>query len=482
MNWLVRQLEIRPDSVAIRFEGATVTWSELVLRTQRISAALQLAGVRPGARVATLVRNGIDHVCLLHAAMWSGSTLVPLDPNALDGVVSHQLRDSSADILVVDRNAANRSLDLGPVRFVQIEELTYSLSVDAVPFRSGAEATILYPAEERGDPRPVRLTWRNYEAGAIADALTLGVRPDDDWLCCLPLSSAAGVAMTVRSVIYGSPMTVLDSFEEEAVLRAIDDGSTIVSLIPSMLVKLAEYAGGFPALAERLSASSLRAILLGGGRVPVETIADAIMAGLPVYRTWGMPETGSQIATVPPDRAAEKIGSVGFPLWGAEIQIRDDRGEPVTSGAGVIWVRGPMVSAGYLDRPDLNRTHFVGGWFRTRDRGHLDEDGFLWLENRPEEVIVSGGEGVAAEEVEQILLGHPQIREVAIFGVDDPRAGQRVTAAIVTDGSVSSDDLDAFARARLAPHQRPRAWVVVSELPRTEGGALRRQLLRARYG
>jgi len=479
MNWLTRQMKVRPHEVAVRFEEAQVTWSDLGRRTQRIAAALQLAGMRPGARVATLVHNGVDLVCLLHAAMWTGTTLVPLDPSALDAVVSQQLRDSAADLLVIDRSAANRSVDLGAVRFVQIEELTYSLSADPVRFRADDVATIPHTTSAAGPARPVRLTWKNYEAVALGSALTLGVRRDDDWLCCLSMSDVAGISMALRSVIYGTRLTVLPKFDAAAVFRAIEEGSRIVWLTPSMLSELADHAGGMEGLAARMLGSPLRAVLVEGTiREPM--LADGIMAGLPIYQTYGTAETAGQIATVVPDRASEKIGSAGFPLWGAELSIRDEAGEPVPSGAGHVWVRGPMVSSGYLDRPELNRRTFVGGWFRTADRGSLDEDGFLWLQDPVEHVLRL--ETVSHDEIERALLGHPQIRDVAVFAVEDPRFGQRMTAAIVTDGSVSSEDLDAFARRALPQEQRPRAWVVVSELPRSETGSVRRQLLRARYG
>ena len=483
MNWLVRQTQIRPDAIAVRFGGAELTWAELGQRTRRVAAALQIAGMRPGARVATLVQNGIDYVCLVCAAMGTGTTLIPLNHSLTDVSLSAQLRDSGTDLLVLDQSAANRSLELGHIRFVQIEELTYSVSVDPIALRPDAAATILYTSGTSGSAKPVRLTWANYEASALASALNLGVHQDDDWLCCLPMYHVGGLAIAMRTLVYGTRMTLLEKFDEAAVLAALHDGATLVSLVPTMLVRLAEHVGSVTALAAELRDTKLRAVLLGGGPTDPAVIAEGIMAGLPLYQTYGMTETASQIATVPPDRAAEKIGSAGYPLWGAEIMIRDEAGSPVDGDApGIVWVRGPMVSSGYLERPAINREVFAGGWFRTGDRGQLDEDGFLWIEGRHDDLIISGGENVSPHEVERVLRAHPQIADLAVFGVSDSRWGERVSAAIVTRGPVSPEELDAFSREHLGPHQRPRSWVVVDEIPRTPTGKVRRQWLRATYG
>ncbi len=479
MNWLVRQTQMRPDAVALRFEESTLTWKELHRRTDRVAAALEVAGARSGARVATLVENGPDFVALLHAAMWTGAALVPLNTRLTDFTLNEQLRDCNADLLVIDHEAANRSLELGHIRFVQVEELTYSLSTNPVTLRPGNDATILYTSGTSGTPKPVRLTWKNHMASALASALNLGLDGEDDWLCCLPMYHVGGLAIAMRSAIYGTQMTLMRRFDAARVLEALRERCTIVSLVPTMLVKLVEEAGGVEELAQTLATSRVRAILLGGGAADPALVGEAIMAGLPVFQTYGMTETSSQITTVPPDRASDKIGSAGYPIFGAELSIRSAEGEP-TDDAGIVWVRGPMVASGYLDRPEDNRLKFVGGWYRTGDWGRLDDDGFLWIEGRADEMIVTGGENVAPAEVERLLLQHPRVADAAVFGTPDPVWGEIVNAAVVLRGSDEAD-LDAIFRDVLAPHQRPRAWHFVTELPRTSTGKIERDRIRRSY-
>jgi O-succinylbenzoic acid--CoA ligase len=481
VNWLIRQAEIRPDATALRVGPARISWSELVTRTERIAAALQIAGLRPGARVAALASNGPHYVALVHAAMWAGTTLVPLNPKLPDETLSWQLRDSHADLLVVDHGAANRSLSLGPVRFVQIEELTYSGSAEPAPVTDDATATILYTSGTSGEPKPVRLTWANHAASATASALNLGLHRDDDWLCCLPMYHVGGLSIALRTAMYGTRMTLLEEFDVDSVLEALRSDVTLVSVVPTMLRRLAERTGGPDGLAAHVAAGKLRAILVGGGPVSADYLSACHDAGLPVIPTYGMTETASQIATLPPDRS-DKIGAAGYPVWGAEISIRDADGEPVKEGPGIVWVRGPMVTSGYVDRPDVNRRRFVGGWFRTGDRGVIAPDGFLHILGRHDDVIVTGGENVSPGEVERVIAQHSGVSEVAIFGVADDEWGEVVCAAVVTDGTVSRTELDEYCRDRLAGHQRPRKWVALSSLPRTSTGKIRRAVLRERHG
>jgi O-succinylbenzoic acid--CoA ligase len=471
---------MRPNATALRVGPAEITWRDLVTRTERIAAALQIAGLRRGARVAALVTNGPHYLALLHAAMWSGTTLVPLNPTLPDDVLSWQLRDSQADLLVVDHGAANRSLSLGSVRFVQIEELTYSGSAEPVATPEDAVATILYTSATSGEPKPVRLTWANHIASATASALNLGLHHDDDWLCCLPMYHVDGLAIALRSAIYGTRMTVLENFDLDRVLEELGGDIALVSLVPTMLRRLTSRTDGPGGLARHLG-ENVRAILLGGGPVQPAYLRECVEAGLPVVPTYGMTETASQIATVPPDRIADRLGCAGYPVWGAEISIRDDDGEPIDDGPGIVWVRGPMVSSGYVDRPDVNRQRFISGWFCTGDRGELDADGFLRIVGRHDDVIVTGGENVSPDAVERVIAQHPRVRDVAVFGLPDDDWGETVTAAIVTTGSVALEELDEFCRRRLAGHQRPQRWIAVRRLPRTSTGKIRRAALREHF-
>jgi O-succinylbenzoic acid--CoA ligase len=319
----------------------------------------------------------------------------------------------------------------------------------------------------------VPLTCGNHRASAEASAANLGVRPDDDWLCPLPLAHVGGLAVVLRAVLYGTCVTLVEGFAPEAVARHLRSGAvTHASLVPTMLRRLLEASpGDTPLGSERL-----RAVLLGGGPVDPELVERALARGLPVLGTYGMTETASQVATVPPASAAGKPGAAGPALPGVEIELRDVGGRALPPGeTGEIHVRGPMVAAA-LVRPE--------GWLATGDLGRLDGDGWLWVEGRREGLVVTGGENVSAAEVEAVLRAHPAVADCAVVGLPDPEWGELVAAAVVPRGPAAppaAEALAAWCRARLAPFKVPKRWRIVEELPRTGSGKTARAALKALF-
>jgi len=319
---------------------------------------------------------------------------------------------------------------------------------------AGEGDTVLFTSGTTGAPKAVVLTRLNHEASAIASAWNLGVAPDDRWLCVLPLHHIGGLAILLRSAMYGTTAVLHERFDAERVVAAIEAGEvSLVSLVPTMLRRMREAGLSGP--------GGVRAILLGGGPVPRDLLEWAAAIGLPVLQTYGMTETASQIATLRAGEAVAHHGSAGRPLPGVELAV---------DGAGEILVRGPMVSAGALS---------ADGWLHTGDRGHLDEDGFLHVEGRIDDVIVTGGENVAAVEVEQALLSHPAVADAAVAGRPDPDWGRAVTAWVVLATHVADSELAAHCRARLAGFKVPKEFIRVDELPRNAAGKLQRAKLSA---
>jgi o-succinylbenzoate---CoA ligase len=293
--------------------------------------------------------------------------------------------------------------------------------------------TVIFTSGTSGEPKAVGLTAANHEASAIASAWNLGVSPDDRWLCCLPLWHVGGLSILHRSAIYGTTAVLHDGFDAERVRDELESGGiTLVSLVSTMLRRLID--------AGMTRWPALRAALVGGGPIPADLIEWAQATGFPLRPTYGMTETASQIVT---DQR---------PLLGVELSIADD---------GEILVRGPMVASGALSDD---------GWLHTGDRGRLDPDGRLQVEGRIDDVIVTGGENVAAREVEDALLSHPAVSDAAVVGRPDPEWGEAVNAHVVLAAEASDAELLAHVRTRLAPHKVPKAIHRREELPRNAAG------------
>jgi len=253
---------------------------------------------------------------------------------------------------------------------------------------------------------------------------------------------------------------VHDRFDPERVNDAIDrHGVSIVSVVSTMLERMLAQRGGRP------YPTSLRCVLLGGGPAPLPLLEAATAVGLPVMQTYGLTEAASQVATLAPEDAQRKLGSAGKPLMGTRLELEPD---------GEILVDGPTVSPGYLHAPRRS------GWLRTGDLGYRDEEGYLYVLDRRDDLIVSGGENVYPAEVEAALMAHAAVEGAGVRGQPDPEWGQTVAAFVqlAPGARLTDDELTAFCRQRLAGYKVPRRIMFVDELPRNAAGKLMRRELR----
>jgi len=409
--------------------GLTVDYSTLEARAATLARRLSARGIGAGDRVATTLPPGLDFVELLHALPRLGAVLVPLNTRLSAAERRWQIDDAGAR-LVVDEPLDGPEADTRP-----------RTEVDP----NGAQL-LLYTSGTTARPKPVELTYANNLASAQASAWNIGVAPDDRWLCVLPLFHVGGLQVLIRSAIYGTTAVVHERFDPGAVADSLAGGeTTLVSLVATMLRRLRE--------AGLTDAPALRAALVGGGPVPRGLLEWAHGAGLPVVQTYGMTEASSQIATMPVAEALARVGSAGRPLHGVQLRIGE---------AGEILVRGPTVSRGALAED---------GWLHTGDRGRL-ENGYLYVDGRLKDIIVTGGENVAAAEVEEALLAHPAVRDAAVVGFPDPDWGEAVAAYVVVGDVVSDGDLGEYCKSRLAGYKVPRRFIRVEQIPRTASGKI----------
>jgi O-succinylbenzoic acid--CoA ligase len=314
-------------------------------------------------------------------------------------------------------------------------------------------AAVVATSGTAGTPKAVELTATGLRAAALATSAALGTGAGDRWLACVPLHGVAGLAIVARAWHRGVPLTVHDGFDPDLVDPASGHGATLVSLVPTMLRRL---------VAARCELRAFRRILVGGGPVPRDLLAQAAALGAHVVTTYGLTETCGGVV------------HDGHTLDGVDLAL----GDGDASREGEIRLRGPMVMRGYHGDPVATAAALRDGWLHTRDLGRLLPDGRLRVLGRSDEVIISGGVNVHPVEVEQVLSRHPLVRDVAVKGAHDPEWGQRVVAFVVPrqpDRPPSLEELRDFARERLAAAKAPRRLVLVDELPRSPGGKLLRR-------
>jgi O-succinylbenzoic acid--CoA ligase len=412
--------------VAVQTPSGVLSYDDL----ERMSGAgARDLGVAPGEAVAIALPAGLDFVVALHACFAAGAVAVPVDLRE-----PRERWPLEAVAALIDRplTCSGPPLD---ARSVDLDDIALVVRT------SGTES---------GTPKAVPLSYGNFLWSAIGSAVTLGLDPQERWLCTLPLVHVGGLSILIRSAIYGTTAVIHERFEVDAALAALmEDQITLVSVVATTLTRLLDAGLERP--------PSLRCALAGGGPVPGALIERAARAGVSVSQTYGLAETCSQVATQRPGAGGSSADS-GPPLFCTRVDIAPD---------GVILVGGPTVSPAF------------GPVLATGDLGELDDDGNLRVIGRKADTIISGGENVAPDEVEAVLCEHPAVLEAAVFGVADSQWGEAVHAHVILRSALSREALREHCRTRLAPYKVPKQITVVEALPRTASGKLRRSELSA---
>ncbi|MFB6084112.1 MAG: o-succinylbenzoate--CoA ligase [Halorientalis sp.] len=492
MNWPTQDLvaaraAATPDRTAVidadRDEGVTYRAYDAAVGC-RAAELRALAGDDPD-RIALLLDTRPAVADLFFAAMRLGATVVPLSVRLTSTEVAEQVERTDPDALICERDTAATAREVfdGPVASVDDSgeaDVRALDDRDGVPVEPATltpdtEQLVVFTSGTTGRPKGVRLTIGNLVASATASAFRLGVDPSDRWLCCLPTYHMGGLAPIVRSALYGSTVAIQREFDPASTAGVLDEYDiTGVSLVPTMLSRLLD-AGWEPS-------DHLRFVLLGGAPALDGLLARCRERGVPVHPTYGMTETASQIATATPEQTGSHEGTVGQPLLNTTVTIVDPDGDSVPPGeSGEIVVSGPTVTPGYLD-PEVTAEAFGERGLHTGDVGSRDGDGRLWVHNRLDDRIVTGGENVDPGEVAAVLREHPAVSEAAVVGLDDEEWGERVAALVVPteDGAPTAEELDAHCRERLAGFKLPRTVAFAEDLPRTASGTVDREAVRDR--
>lgn len=497
------------DRPALSLEDSE-TWSyrELSEQTHRFANGLLSLGVKPGDRVGLLLANSLEYWAIYLAIGRVGAIAVRLNWRLTSEELDYAIADSGCTVLFVhDRFSQSLAFlsDQKPVptvvtigfdgvnpkleNWVGIPNLVDgSMFVDSSEPLAGLPASqdlcmIMYTSGTTGRPKGAVWTHSNtmwFSAmqimrwGYTSDTVTMSTGPlfhvgsMEDHM--LPTLLAGGHAVVTRS----------GSFSLDKVTRLIEHHSVSNALIYPFMIYALVAGDNIPP--ERLR--SLQVMTTGGSPI-LPWAVTAVKENFPQIRleqVYGLTEGGGISTVMSADHLDVHPGSVGTPLPLTEVRI-GERGRPDSEDIGEIWVRSPSVSPGYWGKPEETAATFVDGWCRTGDLGRITQDGFLYVTGRTKDMIISGGENIYPAELEAILSDMPGVREVAIIGVADAVYQETVCAVIVLDGStdVSQEEVVSYSRTRLAGYKRPRHVVFESELPRTDSGKIRKNILSEKF-
>jgi long-chain acyl-CoA synthetase len=482
------------DRVAVTgFDGSELTYQEVFERSETLAENFVQAGV---GHVGYLdVSSPLVPVCFFAAAR-AAVPFVPLNYR----LTSDELKALAAQIVpgIAIVNAAMEIIladveGLRTVRSEAIGALIESSVTGAPPLSSDPDdiAVLLFTSGTTGAPKAAVIRHRHLTSYILGSVEFMGAAEDEATLVSVPPYHVAGMANVCSSIYAGRRMVQLPNFDaDDWIDLAEREAVTHAMVVPTMLARIVER------LVERGGSrlETLATLSYGGGKMPRSVIEQALelLPNTNFVNAYGLTETSSTIAVLGPEdhRLAiasddesirARLDSVGVPLPLVEVTIRDDNGAEVGPGvSGEIWVRGDQVSGEYLGR-DSRVT--PDGWLPTNDGGSLDEAGYLFIEGRIDDIIVRGGENISPGEIEDVLLSHEAIRDVAAVGVPDVQWGEVVGVALVVhDGAViDPEEITKFVTARLRSSRAPQYVLTVPELPFNETGKLLRRELRERF-
>lgn len=476
---LVTRATAHPGRTALVAPEGTFTYADLLDASARVAAALlDGADELREARVAFLAPPGWDYVAVQWGIWRAGGIAVPLAVSHPPAELEYVIRDADAAVVVAHPDFAETLRPLAEGRrFLSTGEALAAAPGPLPAVDERRRAMMVYTSGTTGRPKGVVTTHANLRAQVVSLVEAWGWSADDRILLVLPLHHVHGIVNVLACALWaGAACEVLPRFDADEVWERIGAGElTLFMAVPTIYRRLiAAWEDAGPARRRGLSegCARLRLMVSGSAALPVQTLERwREISGHTLLERYGMTEIGMALSN--PLRGERRPGYVGVPLPGVEVRLVDEDGSPVEPGApGEIEVRGPTVFLEYWRRPEATAEAFRDGWFRTGDVAVVEDGYHRILGRRSVDILKTGGYKVSALEIEETLRTHPAIVECAVVGVEDPDWGERICVAVeVRDGtSLTLEELQRWARDRLAPYKLPRELRAVAALPRNAMG------------
>ncbi len=497
----------RPETEFAVHGARRLTYSEALATINRLAHAFISAGLQVGDRVALLAKNSIEYALLYYAASKAGVALVPLNYRLAPPEWTYLLNDAQARLLIASQpyltlvdgfraelETVERFLALDAARLTGWENYDQWLAdqPDTSPERHVGEdddVYQMYSSGTTGHPKGVALTHRAVTANIGQVMLALQNRPAERSLVISPMFHAAAVPSTFSCIAQGGCLYVVEDFNPAELVRILSEeriGYAVVvpSMIQACLVAV-------PDVAERRY-DSLRLIYYGAAPIAEQTLRRAIQVfGCDFLQSYGLTESTQALTYLSPadHRRAliekpELLLSTGRPAIGTEIRIVDESDTPLPPDVmGEIVARGPQLMQGYWNLPDETVRTLRHGWLHTGDIGSMDEEGYIYVQDRLKDMIVSGGENVYPRGVENVLYQHSAITEAAVIGVPDEHWGEAVKAVVVLRPGLTAteEEIIDFCRGKLGGFERPRSVDFIDTMPRNPSGKVLKRVLREPY-
>lgn len=494
-NWIADNAGRTPDKIAIRFPGRDISYAALAALVERVAAALAASGVKRGDCVAFLGFNSTEMLALFFSCAKLGVLFMPLNWRLAAPEHKQLLEDCPPKVLIVEPGFIAQTHGIGAM-LVDITLVATAGAVqgwlgwDAFLARGATSPTpdpavgddtpllICYTSGSTGKPKGVLLTQGSIECNADNSTDMHALTPDDVILTTLPLFHVGGLNnQTTPALRAGCTLVLHPKFDPGATFDAIEnDGVTLTVLVPAqldILMASPRWAGA--------DFSTLRMITTGSTIVPMHIIHAVHAKGVPLAQVYGSTETCPIAVYLKRDDAMRKLGSTGRVARHCQLRLVDGKGIEVQPGdTGQILIKGDNLMSGYWNAPQATAAVLIDGWYHSGDMGHEDEEGYLYVDGRCKDMIISGGENIYPAEIENLLIESPDIVEASVIGRPDQRWGEVVVAVVVRKPGceLTGEQVRKLLDGRVARYKHPREVVLVDALPKTALGKVRKEDVR----
>ena len=497
---LTRRARLTPDLEAyVQGEtGVRYTFADLNVRANKVANAFRDAGVEPGTRVAFLLMNGIEFVEAYLGLAKIGAVVVPLNWRLTAPELEFIIADSGATWLIFDDPFIEAVETLQREDKTSVQEWLHVLPSSALPATrdyadfvvSGSDEDppitcgdddmlyIMYTSGTTGLPKGVVHSHRTSLWAVLTMSPVLDLRLGDRYISLLPMFHVGALTPVVMNTYHGITSVVVRSFDPKLTWELIDKESINTGLaVPAMLNFMMQVPN-----TENYDTSSLRWILSGAAPVPVALIRQYAERGIEILQIYGLTETCGPACVIDAENAIRRAGSTGKAFFHTEVKVLDADGNTCPPDSpGEVVVRGPHNMHAYWNQPEASAETLKDGWLHTGDVATMDKDGFVTIQDRKKDMIISGGENIYPAEVENLLIAHPGVSEAAVIGQPSERWGESPFAIIVAadkDAPPSEADIMQFLDKRLARFKMPKGMAFIDEIPRNPSGKILKRFLR----
>jgi long-chain acyl-CoA synthetase len=479
---------VRPERLALLTDDVGVSYADFLAQADQRAGQLQACGVRPGDRVALIAGNSPSYLVWAFAVWRAGGVAATVYPESSAGELDYVLANALPAMVITDaerERAASEAVSRSGLP-IDVRTMDDQGRISALPARAreveidpAAVALICYTSGSSAAPKPVAHSHRGLAEACRTYAAAWRMSETDRTLVCLPMAWIYGLlSASLVTLVAGGAVVPLPRFNPVRVVDAVErHGITVLPGVTTMYVKMVSY---LESSGRRPRLDSLRLNVSGGEPRKEAVFAQwTAIGGRPVLDAYCASECIPVITYDPATDPQPRPGSAGRVVAGAAMKVVDENGLEVTPGeVGLALWRSPGTMVGYWNEPDLTAAAMTSdGWYKTGDYVRVDEDGYVFVVGRANDMIISGGSNVSPLEVETALTADPRIAEAAVVGLADQEYGQIVAAAIVTaDGNrLSDDELMRVCGQRLAAYKIPRLFLQVDELPRGATGKVKRR-------